>query len=376
MLDIKSKTNDHKTVRSFLLQWLATEAIASFAYFLLLTLAIIFSDITRVLLQIFLPDVLYRADGMSFIVTIYILMFIAITVGFMIKAALYLEKCNAALADIQGVASGSHKLPKTMQETENIIRNIYTQLASKERAANEAEQRKNDLILYIAHDLKTPLTSIIGYLTILKESPELPLEYRAKYTGITLSKAYRLEQLINEFFDITRFNLHNIELENNRINLSLLLSQLTDEFYPMLSSKSLTLSTDIPDGISIIGDSDKLVRVFDNLLKNAVSYSYPGTEITIKAGCGADIAQIRVRNTGDEIPEEKLPRIFEKFFRTDESRGTADGGAGLGLAIAKEIVELHGGKISAVSSQKYTEFTVLLPVNKASGNIKKTENMH
>ena len=145
-----------------------------------------------------------------------------------------------------------------------------------------------------------------------------------------------------------------------------MLNQLSDEFYPMLSAKTLTLRTEIPDGINIIGDSDKLVRVFDNLLKNAVNYSYPGTEIMLSCEYVNKFVQIKVRNSGDEISKEKLPRIFEKFFRTDESRSTADGGAGLGLAIAKEIVELHGGKISAMSSQEFTEFTVILPLTKYS----------
>lgn len=360
------KNNGHRTVRAFLFQWLLTETVATVIYVGLVILAIIFVDITRALVMFFLPNFFRDIDEMAFIVFTYIVLVIAVAVAVMVRAALCLEKCNEALSDIEGIASGRRKLPKIMSDTERLIGDLHRKIISKERAATEAEQRKNDLILYIAHDLKTPLTSIIGYLSILQESPELPIEYRAKYTGITLTKAYRLEQLINEFFDITRFNLHNIELENNRINLSLMLSQLTDEFYPMLSAKTLNLKTEIPDGINIIGDSDKLVRVFDNLLKNAVSYSYPGTEITLSAEYVNKFVQIKVRNIGDEISKEKLPRIFEKFFRTDESRSTADGGAGLGLAIAKEIVELHGGKVAAVSSQEFTEFTVILPINKSS----------
>jgi len=360
------KTKGHKTVSSILFQWLIAEAIATFLYFGLVILAIIFVDITREIIMYFIPNFFYNVDELALIIFVYILLAIGVTIAFMVKAALCIDRCNEALSDIEGVAAGRRKLPKLMNETEKLISDLHLHIVSKERAATEAEQRKNDLILYIAHDLKTPLTSIIGYLSILQESPELPLEYRAKYTGITLDKAYRLEQLINEFFDITRFNLHNIELENNRINLSLMLNQLSDEFYPMLSAKTLTLRTEIPDGINIIGDSDKLVRVFDNLLKNAVNYSYPGTEIMLSCEYVNKFVQIKVRNSGDEISKEKLPRIFEKFFRTDESRSTADGGAGLGLAIAKEIVELHGGKISAMSSQEFTEFTVILPLTKYS----------
>ena len=229
------------------------------------------------------------------------------------------------------------------------------------RKAIEAEKKKDDLVMYLAHDLKTPLTSVIGYLTLLDESRELTAEQRAKFVGISLEKAYRLEQLINEFFEITRFNINTVTLERNRIDLNMMLEQIADEFYPMLSEKNLTVQTDIPEHIIMFADADKIARVFDNLLKNAVNYSYEGTSIKIGARIRRNRVIIKFRNHCDEIPRAKLDRLFEKFYRMDSSRNSYSGGSGLGLAISKQITELHGGSITAKSSPEHTDFTVVLP---------------
>ena len=251
--------------------------------------------------------------------------------------------------------------PKNYSEIEIKLRDIRLDVVGSKQAAAEAESRKNDLVMYLAHDLKTPLTSVIGYLTLLDESPELTTAQKAKYVGIALDKAYRLEQLINEFFEITRFDINSVTLEKNRIDLNMMLAQITDEFYPMLAEKNLTVDIDIIEHIVMFADSDKIARVFDNLLKNAVNYSYENTTIRIGARIRGNKVIIKFRNRSDIIAPEKLARLFEKFYRADSSRGTSTGGSGLGLAISKQITELHGGTIKANSTGDYTDFTVILP---------------
>ena len=227
--------------------------------------------------------------------------------------------------------------------------------------AMESEQRKNDLVVFLAHDLKTPLTSIIAYLTMLDEQPELSEEDREKYIHISLEKSIRLGELISEFFEITRFNLQDIVLQKETLDISMMLEQLADESYAVLAEKSLTCSIHTDDNLLVDADPDKLARVFDNLLRNAIAYSYPGTNIDIRAfGEQKDII-ITFSNQGDQIPPQKLNFIFEKFYRVDNARQSRTGGAGLGLSIAKEIVELHGGAIAASSSPVCTRFTVKLP---------------
>ena len=254
------------------------------------------------------------------------------------------------------------KLPNVLAPAEAELRLARQQVQQNAAIAREAEQRKNDLVVYLAHDLKTPLTSVIGYLTLLRDEPELSLAMRARYTGIALDKAERLEDLINEFFEITRFNLSHMELDRRPTDLTRMIEQVVSEFGPMLAEQNLTCRADLPPKLPCACDPDKLARVLDNLLRNACHYSTPGTEVTITAAAEGDTAVLTVENAGRTIPPEKLARIFEQFYRLDESRASRTGGAGLGLAIAKQIVELHGGSITAASADDHITFTVRLPL--------------
>jgi two-component system sensor histidine kinase VanS len=253
-----------------------------------------------------------------------------------------------------------------LRDVEGRMNQIKQLALLNERAARDEAQRRNDLIVYLAHDIKTPLTSVIGYLSLLDEAPDMPAEQRAKYTGITLEKAYRLDQLVDEFFEITRFNLQHITVNRECINLSVMLRQMADEFYPMLTPQRKTAIVNAPDGLTLWGDGDKLSRVFNNILKNAIAYSYDNSAILISAYGEGDNVVISFTNEGSPIPKEKLDMIFEKFFRLDSARSSNTGGAGLGLAIAKEIVTAHGGTISAQSEGGRTVFTVVLPGNSAA----------
>ncbi len=252
--------------------------------------------------------------------------------------------------------------PPSYAEVATQIVQIKSTMQRHEQAVKTETDRKNDLITYLAHDLKTPLTSVIGYLDLLEEASDMPREQREKYIHITLEKALRLEKLINEFFEITRYNLQQIVLDKEPLDLSFMLMQLTDEFYPLLTSHGNTIELQTEEGLTVFGDSMKLARVFNNILKNAISYSYPNSPIKVWAGKREKDIIICFMNQGKTIPAEKLNAIFEKFYRMDEARSTNTGGAGLGLAIAKEIVTLHGGTISASSENENTTFTVTLPI--------------
>lgn len=253
-------------------------------------------------------------------------------------------------------------LPQELMPIERKLHLVQQTLQNRERATREAEQRKNDMVMYLAHDIKTPLTSVIGYLSLLSEAPEMPAEQRAKYIGITLDKAQRLEQLIDEFFEITRYNFQQQQLTLETINLYYMLVQLTDEFYPLLQAHGNTIKLQAPTELTVYGDADKLARVFNNILKNAVAYSYPNTPICITAKIEEQNLEINFLNQGQTIRPQKLQSIFEKFFRLDSARASNTGGAGLGLAIAQEIAHLHGGEITASSADEITCFCVRLPV--------------
>ncbi len=302
------------------------------------------------------------SDNALLYVFIAIIVFILIFLRFSLSwFAKYFDEISAGIDQLVDKPGSDIILSPELAHMETKLNKIKGTLERQKWDAQEAEQRKNDLVVYLAHDIKTPLTSVIGYLSLLDEAPDMPPEQRAKYVGITLEKAYRLEQLIDEFFEITRFNLQSIVLNKGKINLSFMLNQVADEFYPMLEPEGKKAVVDAPDGLTLWGDADKLARVFNNILKNAAAYSYRGSIIRISARQEDQSVIIVFANQGDPIPSAKLETIFDQFFRLDASRSTNSGGAGLGLAIAKKIVTAHGGNITATSNEERTVFTVTLP---------------
>lgn len=254
-----------------------------------------------------------------------------------------------------------HLFPE-MSATERKLNTVKHTLKQRTLAVQLAEQRKNDLVMYLAHDIRTPLTSVIGYLSLLEEAPDMLNEQKIKYVHITLDKAYYLEKMINEFFEITRYNLQQISLSKETIDLYYMLVQLSDELAPILLANGNTTLLNVNENLTVYGDPDKLARVFNNFLKNAVTYSYPNTKIIISAEEIDKSIVISFQNKGKTIPKEKLSTIFEKFYRLDEARISNIGGAGLGLAIAKEIITLHGGTIIANSENDTVTFVITLPI--------------
>ena len=218
-----------------------------------------------------------------------------------------------------------------------------------------------EMLPFESNDIRTPLTSVIGYLSLLHEDPDMPAPQRVKHVRITLEKAYRLEKMINEFFEITRYNSQQIKLIKESIDLSYMLIQLSDELSPVFSQRGLSIKLEIDEDLTVCADADQLARVFSNILKNAAAYSYLNTEIRISTEKVRGHIFVIFQNKGNTIPAEKLSSLFDKFYRLDESRASDTGGTGLGLAIAKEIILLHGGTIHASSENDTVTFTVQLP---------------
>ncbi len=299
-----------------------------------------------------------------------LIMIVSLAITFFIVFRIYLnwftkyfEEINRGMDSLIKEGAEEISLSPELLPVERKLNTVKHTIEKQKRDMLIAEQRKNDLIIYLAHDLKTPLASVIGYLNLLRDEGQISEELREKYLSVSLDKAERLEDLINEFFEISKYNLTAITLQYSRINLERLLEMLLYEFRPMLKEKNLTCKLHVPQNITLRCDANKIQRVFDNLLRNAVIYSFEGTDINIEAVVRDENIIITFTNHGDTIPEEKLERIFEQFYRLDASRSTSSGGAGLGLAIAKQIVELHNGSIRAKSEEERIEFEVTLPVS-------------
>lgn len=257
-------------------------------------------------------------------------------------------------------------LSEPLREVESQMNQIKMSVLLNQQAVKEAEAKKNELVMYLAHDIRTPLTTIIGYLSLLNEVHDMTKEQKEKYIRIALDKSERLETLINELFEITRYHTNTVQVKKQPVDLYALLSQVIDDFYPALSGKGNTTQISMQDDLTVIGDPEKLARVFNNLLRNAASYCYANTEINIIAYKKCSRAVVIFKNHGPTIPSEQLNKIFDKFNRLDEARTSDTGGAGLGLSIAKEIINLHGGEITVQSQAEEITFTVTLPLSNKS----------
>ena len=274
----------------------------------------------------------------------------------------YIDEIGKATEELVNKDVEYIELPDELEEIQKRMNHLKRESEKNEKLAKENEEKKDELIVYLAHDIKTPLTSMIGYLSILDEIDDMPKKKQKNYISIALDKSYRLEDLINELFDVARFNSEKIVLEKEKLNLNLMLEQIIDDFYPTLRELNKSIKLNYNEPISINGDSDKLSRVFNNLIKNAISYSKEESEIVINLKKDNNNAIVEVINKGKQISKEKLSKIFEKFYRLDSARTSRTGGSGLGLAIAKDIVELHNGTIIAESNEEETTFRVTLPL--------------
>lgn len=274
----------------------------------------------------------------------------------------YFKEIDQGIDALLEEGTGQIYLSPEMLPFERKLNAVKQELEKQTKERMNAEQRKDELVLYLAHDIRTPLTSVIGYLNLLEADPDMPVSQMEKYVHITLEKANRLEEMINEFFEITRFNSRQIQLSMEQIDLYYMMVQLCDEVSPVLEGRGNFVVLDLNEDLVIFADPDKIARVFSNIIKNAAAYSYPKTEIRICARKTEEDVLISFQNKGKTIPAEKLPLLFDKFYRLDSSRISDTGGTGLGLAIAKEILTLHGGEIQVRSERETVTFIVRLPL--------------
>lgn len=272
----------------------------------------------------------------------------------------YGVQCEIEYNDELGsLAANINVLSKTLLAKEK----ESEKLKEKERAAldieRNAERQKNELITNVAHDLRTPLTTIVGYLELIKDDTALSKEDVHKYSGIAYEKSIRLQEMMDDLFEFTKLDNADIKLNKSMINLSGLIMQMTDEFYPSFKDCNITPIVDLPEeNIYVQGDGQLLARVFDNLISNALKYGYHNTDLKIEVSGDEKYATVKVINHGDTIASEDIPLLFNKFYRTDSSRNSKTGGTGLGLAITKNIVDLHHGDISVTSDDQITTFIV------------------
>ena len=311
----------------------------------------------------------YRPGTM--IVLLYVLLGIGVfSVSFLLlqsRSMRYISRISSAMREIaEGDLNitldveGDDEFADMAENLNNMVEELR-QLMDKER---ESERTKNELITNVAHDLRTPLTSIIGYLELLSGPVKLNEEMQKKYLDITYKKSKRLQKLIEDLFGFTKLNYGKISMKVSKVDIVKLLSQMLEEFYPNFMEKNLAyeLQSNVTAKV-ITADGNLLARLFDNLINNAIKYGAEGKKIIVKVDATDTVVTVSVTNFGYVIPKEELPLLFEKFYRVEQSRSVNTGGTGLGLAIAKNIVDMHGGTIGVTSDLNGTVFTVKLKVD-------------
>lgn len=231
-------------------------------------------------------------------------------------------------------------------------------LMEKER---DSERSKNELITNVAHDLRTPLTSIIGYMGYLTMKKDLDEETKENYIQMVYAKAKRLEKLIEDLFSFTKLNYGKIAMRVEKVDIVMLINQLLDDFYPSFTQNDLEYELVCKrNSIIINADGNLLARLFDNLINNAIKYGKEGKYIRVFINDEEEHVVVSVVNYGYIIPKEDIKNLFNKFYRVEQSRSTNTGGTGLGLAIVKNIVDMHKGTIEVHSDLDGTEFEVKL----------------
>lgn len=297
-----------------------------------------------------------------FVVSVILIFFVLMLLLFSWLAK-YFKEVNSGIDALLKEDEKHIHLSKEMYPFEYKLNSVKRTLEKQKQDTAKAEERKDELVMYLAHDIRTPLTSVIGYLSLLDENKNMTEKERRVNVQVALDKAYRLEKMIHEFFEITKYHSKQIKLNCDFIDLYYMLVQLCDEFHPILALHNHSVILEFDQSITIFADSNKLARVFSNILRNAASYSYLDTDIVVQANKTLGFVEITIQNKGPNIPDEKLDSLFDKFYRLDKARMSDSGGTGLGLAIVKEIILLHGGSIEATSVNDTITFKIKLPTD-------------
>ncbi len=280
------------------------------------------------------------------------------------------------ISELHYIANGhfDHRISFSVNnDMQKVIDSINSLVDSTVGAINEEkaiEQSKDELITNVSHDIRTPLTSIIGYLGLLKNGAVTSQEDMLKYINIAYDKAEQMRSLANDLFEYTTLKSTKTKLNVTSINIKGMMEQVAAGFELEAEKKGIAFSVKArPDDLIVNADVEKLVRVYNNLISNALKYAAGASRINLVANLiNHEQVELRVENNGEPIPKDKLKKIFDRFYRVESSRNTKTGGTGLGLSIVQGAVELHGGTIRCESNKDWTRFIILLPRDPQANN--------
>lgn len=277
------------------------------------------------------------------------------------------------IAELHYIASGhfEHRIPfKLTGQMQRVVESVNSLVDSTISAMEEErriERSKDELITNVSHDIRTPLTSIIGYLGLIENKRYTSEDELLQYTHTAFLKANQMKSLVDDLFEYTKVRQEGVTLQVRQLDLGAMLEQIAASYELEANKKGMQIKVEITDAPLVMeADADKLARVFNNLVSNALKYGAGGKHIYLKAKrVTSKELKVVIANDGEQIPEKSLNQIFDRFYRAESSRSRETGGSGLGLAIAQGIVELHNGYIYVTSDQKLTQFVMHFPVTQA-----------
>lgn len=310
------------------------------------------------------------------ILIIFLLLIDVWVVWWRLRRRYHLYLMNHIIGELHYIAQGhlDHRIPFRLKGSEqHVITSVNALVDSAVQSMDDErkiEKSKDELITNVSHDLRTPLTSIIGYLGLIEDKQYQNEEDILKYTHIAYSKAKQMKNLVDDLFEYTKVQQHGAPVNIMRVDLDQLLEQLTASFALEAERRRIEISSKVvPNPLMIEADPEKLGRVFNNLVANAFKYGNGASYIRITAHQEQSNVVVKVANDGTPIPKEAQDHLFERFYRAEASRSRATGGTGLGLAIVKSIVDLHHGQVTVTSDEHETAFIVTLPLKQ--GQLKK-----
>lgn len=282
------------------------------------------------------------------------------------------------IAELHYIASGhfEHRIPfKLTGQMQRVVESVNSLVDSTISAMEEErriERSKDELITNVSHDIRTPLTSIIGYLGLIENKRYTSEDELLQYTHTAFLKANQMKSLVDDLFEYTKVRQEGVTLQVRQLDLGAMLEQIAASYELEANKKGMQIKVEITDAPLVMeADADKLARVFNNLVSNALKYGAGGKHIYLKAKrVTSKELKVVIANDGEQIPEKSLNQIFDRFYRAESSRSRETGGSGLGLAIAQGIVELHNGYIYVTSNQKLTQFVMHFPVTQTTKLLK------
>ncbi|OJG41447.1 histidine kinase [Enterococcus gilvus] len=309
-------------------------------------------------------------SGRNFVIPLFIIIDILIVFWRLIRRYRQMQ-LRHIINELHYIANGNYdyripfELRGDLSKVVDSINGLVDSTVAAIEDEREIEKSKDELITNVSHDIRTPLTSIIGYLGLIEDGQYQNDEEILKYTSIAYKKAKQMKSLVEDLFEYSKVRQPSVPVNNVSFDMVQLLEQLAADFELEAKKKNIMIQVDTKESQLVMdGDTEKLVRVFNNLITNALKYGTGANKIVIEIEKTKNEAVVTVKNNGEPIPREALDQLFDRFYRVDGSRSQEISGTGLGLAIAQNIVNLHGGYIYAQSNNDWTSFIIHLPLYK------------